>query len=130
MNCSRSRIGASGRLGFTLIELLVVIAIIALLISILLPALSKALEAARQVKCGSGQRQQGVAMVSYTMDSQDFVSAGHRQAGTAYYFIWNSRYRTYASGQNEIFNCPSRCGFAVGVTVPSLPRCLGHRAPP
>ena len=98
---------APRRAGFTLIELLVVIAIIALLISILLPALNKAREVAKTVKCGAGLRQQVLAMASYSTDNNDYVSAGHRQAGTAYYFIWMTRYRPYASGQNEIFNCPS-----------------------
>jgi prepilin-type N-terminal cleavage/methylation domain-containing protein/prepilin-type processing-associated H-X9-DG protein len=111
----QNQTGRSGRLvprprrgGFTLIELLVVIAIIALLIAILLPALEKAREVARTVKCGSGLRQQVIAMSSYSTDNLDKVTAGHRQAGlSAYFFIWPSRYRDYASGQTEIFNCPS-----------------------
>ncbi len=55
--------------GFTLIELLVVISIIALLVSILMPALSRARESARNSLCQSNLRQYGLATTMYTSDN-------------------------------------------------------------
>jgi len=54
--------------GFTLIELLVVITIIALLVAVLLPSLSRARLAARQVVCASNIRQIGLPMTAYNND--------------------------------------------------------------
>ena len=53
------------RTAFTLIELLVVIAIIAILAALLMPALEKAREAARQVACLNNLREMGLGVNFY-----------------------------------------------------------------
>jgi prepilin-type processing-associated H-X9-DG protein/prepilin-type N-terminal cleavage/methylation domain-containing protein len=62
--------------GFTLVELLVVIGIIAVLISLLLPALSKVRQQARQVECSSNLRSLAQAWQMYANQNNYFVAPG------------------------------------------------------
>src|SRR5438045_2246923 len=57
---------------FTLIELLVVIAIIAILASLLLPALARAKERAKRIKCISNVKQVNLAFKTFALDHNNF----------------------------------------------------------
>ena len=73
--------GHGRRGGFTLLELLVVVSIISILAAMLLPALSRAREAARRVSCASNLRQMGLVFKMYAGEAKDSYPSIPRVVG-------------------------------------------------
>jgi prepilin-type N-terminal cleavage/methylation domain-containing protein/prepilin-type processing-associated H-X9-DG protein len=80
---NNGRRGRGSSAAFTLVEMLVVIAIIGLLVALLLPVLSKAKDTATIVTCESVERQNMIALTTYTDDNKNRIPPTNMLAGAS-----------------------------------------------
>ena len=97
--------------GFTLVEMLVVVAIIGMLIALLLPALSRAREAARSSTCQNNLRQFGIGMFEFAnVDPAHRICSGawdQRRDGCLFEYGWVADLAGIGAANPGKMLCPS-----------------------
>jgi prepilin-type processing-associated H-X9-DG protein/prepilin-type N-terminal cleavage/methylation domain-containing protein len=106
----RGKLCDSSRGAFTLIELLVVISIIATLASLLLPALSRAKEAARTAACSSNVHQISLALQMYVEDNKCYPAYVEYRGDLRFWPDMLEAYTAHANWSNQLYRCLSLKG--------------------
>lgn len=96
---------------FTLIELLVVMSVISLLVALLMPALAKANQSARSVRCQANLKGIGQASATYSADYADQLAPCNYPQDLPYLVvgirtIFSGYILLDSSGNNDIWQCP------------------------
>jgi len=96
------------RTAFTLVELLVVIAIIALLMSILMPALARVRNQAKDVLCQSNLKQWGATFSMYAQDNDGRFMRGWMGSTVTWGYgkQWMNQLRPYYGNARNLALCP------------------------
>lgn len=98
---------------FTILELLLVIAVIVILASLLLPALKRAKESAKQISCSSQLRQFGYAVSSYVSSNSEWLPYSTTNGKLWDYLLMpDLNYNSTLAEANQIrqyslFHCPA-----------------------
>lgn len=93
--------------GFSLVELLVVIGIIAILLGLLLPALARARNKARFLKCAEQLRAIGVATALYANENRGFIFPPYAGEGLDEDQRWPTLLLGDGAERNGLAACPT-----------------------
>lgn len=119
---------------FTLIELLVVVGIIAILAGLLLPALNRAKETAKSIKCAANLKQLAMINLNYASDFKDLAPAHHyayfkgESNGNLNWVVFLRDQQQYipkvgpnsgTPAANSLLNCPSGAPLKTSVDAPT-----------